>query len=306
MSKSAAPTTAAPAPSRLSQAVRKAIRVDSHLQPRFWGEPSLRTAAWWTWKHKIAAQGLCLTHNERRFASFRDKHKGERCFILGNGPSLNRVDLSKLAGEVTFATNSIFLKTDECGFAPTYYVVEDILVAEDRARRIDSYKGPQKFFGNYLRRFLSDGPDVCWMNVRINYQPYENFPHFSEDAVRQLWCGGTVTYLCLQLAYLMGFSDVYLIGFDHNYVVPETAKIDGNRIESTTADPNHFHPDYFGRGYRWHQPRTDRMEIAYVRAKEHFERAGRRIFNATDGGMLEVYPRMNFDSLFDRQRTVAA
>lgn len=278
--------------------VRRAL-TDSHLQPRFWGEPPLRTAAWWTWKHKLGAKGLCLTPNERHLAELRDKHRGQRCFILGNGPSLNRCDLTKLKNEFTFAANSIFLKTDEMGFVPTYYVVEDILVAEDRAKRIDSYQGPTKFFGNYLRRFLSDGPDTIWMNVRINYQQYENFPHFSENAVRQLWCGGTVTYLSMQLAYHMGFSDVYLIGFDHNYIIPPDAIVDGNRIESASGDPNHFDPSYFGKGYRWHNPRTDRMEIAYVRAKEHFERAGRRIINATAGGKLEVFPRVEFDALFE-------
>lgn len=283
----------------VSRGVVRRCLTDSHLQPRFWGEPPLRTAAWWTWKHKLAARGLCLTDNERRLEALREKHRGQRCFILGNGPSLNKCDLTKLKDEVTFAANSIFLKTDEMGFMPTYYVVEDILVAEDRAKRIDSYKGPTKLFGNYLRRYLADGPDVIWMNVRINYANYENFPHFSTSATRQLWCGGTVTYLSMQLAYHMGFSDVYLIGFDHNYVIPADAIVDGNRIESASGDPNHFDPSYFGKGYRWHNPRTDRMEIAYVRAKEHFDRAGRRIINATAGGKLEVFPRVDFDALFE-------
>lgn len=281
--------------------VRRTIErvcVDSHLQPRAWGPLPLRRAVWWSAKHRLAGNGLCLTNNERRLAALREKHKGQRCFILGNGPSLNRCDLSKLKSEYTFAANSIFLKTDEMGFVPTYYVVEDILVAEDRAAQIDRYAGPTKFFGNYLRRFLSDAPDVVWMNVRINYANYENFPHFSTNATRQLWCGGTVTYLSMQLAYHMGFSDVYLIGFDHNYTIPPDAIVEGNRIESASGDPNHFDPSYFGKGYRWHNPRTDRMEIAYQRAKEHFDRAGRRIINASVGGKLEVFPRVDFDALF--------
>jgi hypothetical protein len=298
-----ASATTSPGLKTINQVVRRACKVDTHLQPRFWGEPPLRTAAWWTWKHRVAAQGLCLTGNERRLTSFKDKHKGERCFILGNGPSLNDCDLSKLDGEATFATNSIFLKS----FVPTYYVVEDILVAEDRAKQIDAYRGPkQKFFGNYLRRFLGDGPDVCWMNVRINYQEYENFPHFSHDATRQLWVGGTVTYLCLQLAYHMGFTDVHMVGFDHNYTIPSDAKIDGNRIESTSNDPNHFDASYFGKGYRWHNPRVDRMEIAYERAKQHFQADNRRITNATVGGKLEVFERVNYESLFPATKRRAA
>jgi Protein of unknown function DUF115 len=298
------PTTRASAAARLS-VVRRALErtiVDSHLQPRAWGPVPLRTATWWSLKHRAAARRLYLTSNERRLAALRDKHRGERCFILGNGPSLNACDLTKLAGECTFGVNSIFLKTAEMGFAPTYYVCEDILVAEDRAREIDAFKGPTKFFGNYLRRFLSPGPDVLWTNVRVHYANYENFPHFATDAVRQLWVGGTVSYLCLQLAYHMGFAEVNLVGFDHNYTIPGDAKIDGNRIETTSTDPNHFHPDYFGKGYRWHNPRVDRMEVAYVRAKEVFERAGRRVQNATVGGKLEVFDRVNYDALFSSDR----
>lgn len=281
--------------------VRRTIEralVDSHLQPRAWGELPLRTATWWSMKHRAAARGLTLTRNERQLASLRDKHRGQRCFIMGNGPSLNNCDLTKLQSEITFGVNSIFLNTEQMGFVPTYYVVEDILVAEDRARQIDAFKGPTKFFGNYLRRFLSDGPDVLWTNVRVDYRDYANFPHFSTDAVRQLWVGGTVSYICLQLAFHMGFKDVHLVGFDHNYSIPDDAKVDGNRIETTSTDPNHFHPDYFGKGYRWHNPRVDRMEIAYVRAKREFEAAGRHVTNATVGGKLEVFDRVQFDGLF--------
>ena len=272
--------------------------VDSHLQPRVWGEMPLSRSVGLSTRYRAAGRGFFLSVNERRLAAFRDKHRGERCFILGNGPSLNACDLTKLAGETTFGVNSIFLKTAEMGFVPTYYVVEDILVAEDRAKQIDAFKGPTKFFGNYLSRFLADGPDVIWTNVRVDYRNYENFPHFSQDAVRQIWVGGTVSYVCLQLAYLMGFKDVYLVGFDHNYIVPADAKLDGNRIETTSTDPNHFHPDYFGKGLRWHQPRTDRMEIAYERAREHFEAAGRRVWNATVGGRLETFDRVSYESLF--------
>ena len=114
-----------------------------------------------------------------------------------------------------------------------------------------------------------------------------------------------MSYLCLQLAYHMGFRDVYLLGFDHSYVVPADARLDGNRIETTSTDPNHFHPDYFGKGLRWHQPRVDRMEIAYIRARQHFEYADRTVWNATVGGQLEVFPRVAYDALF-RGRSAAA
>ena len=106
-----------------------------------------------------------------------------------------------------------------------------------------------------------------------------------------------MTYLCIQLAYYLGASEVVLVGVDHSYEVPDDEPLDGNTITSTRDDVNHFHSDYFGAGKRWHLPRVDRMERAYVRARQVFDDDGRRIVNATKGGALEVFPRVDFDAL---------
>ena len=274
--------------------------VDSHTvlsskaPTPFW-IPVLRTA-----RYRVLGLGLPPTANERRIASFRNRYLGRRAFIIGNGPSLNQLDLSLLKEEITFGVNSFYLNRDKMGFLPTHYIVEDTLVAEDRAAEINRLAGTNKWFGNYLRYCLEDGPDVIWLNVRFRYDPYDGFPHFSRNAGRMLWVGGTVSYLCMQLAYYMGVSETYLIGFDHSYVIPADAKVSGNSITSQSDDPNHFHPDYFGKGYRWHDPRVERMEVSYRRARAEFERAGRKIFNATAGGKLEVFPRVMYSSLFRR------
>lgn len=284
----------------LRQAVHAALDGlrDSSDLPHSCPPPSLLSLVWQTLRYRAASRGCPLTPNERRLAGYRDRHRGQRAFILGNGPSLNRCDLRLLKDEITFGVNSIFLNYDKMGFHPSYYVVEDVLVAEDRAEQINAYRGPVKFFGNYLSYCLSGSQDTHWLNVRFRYDDYPGFPRFSQDALRMVWVGGTVSYLCLQLAYYMGFSQVYLVGFDHSYTIPEDAKIAGTRITSVSDDPNHFHPGYFGRGYRWHDPRVDRMEKAYRRAKAVFESDNRMIFNATDGGNLEVYPRVDYNTLF--------
>ncbi|MFC1777657.1 6-hydroxymethylpterin diphosphokinase MptE-like protein [Pseudomonadota bacterium] len=247
--------------------------------------------------------GLRFTKNARKLAGFSDKHQGERCFIIGNGPSLNDCDLTLLRNEVTFGVNAIYLNHQNMGFHPTYYVVEDVFVAEDRCDEISKYIGPsQKFFGSYLRYTLNGDKKTTWMNVIVDYRDYPGFPNFSKNSSRCLWVGGSVTYLCMQLAYFMGFSTVYLIGFDHNYVVPRDATVsnikpNGFDILSNSEDPNHFHPDYFGKGYRWHDPKVDRMEKGFLKARQNFEADGRKIYNATKGGRLEAFDRVEYDSL---------
>lgn len=249
-------------------------------------------------RYYAASKGLPLSPNEAKLVSFRNRCKGERAFIIGNGPSLNLVDLTKLKNETTFGVNAIYLNREKMGFLPTHHIVEDVFVAEDRADEINALRGPHKWYGHYLRYCLKPTPEVCWLNVACDYRNYPGFPHFSTNAARIVWVGGTVSYIALQLAYHMGFDEVYLVGFDHSYSIPKEAKVEGRAITSTSDDPNHFHPGYFGKGYRWHDPRVDRMERAYINARAAYESAGRRIYNATVGGHLEVFDRVAFDSLF--------
>ena len=70
-------------------------------------------------------------------------------------------------------------------------------------------------------------------------------------------------------------------------------------ITSTDDDPNHFHPDYFGKGKKWHDPQLDQVRTCYEYAKNVFEEHGRRIYNASKGGKLEVFPRVEYDTLLE-------
>jgi hypothetical protein len=260
---------------------------------------SLPAKIWHTLRYRLAAKGLHLTNNERRLSKFENIHNGQRAFVLGNGPSLNKCDLSYLKQEITFGVNSIYLNYDNMGFYPTYYVVEDVFVAEDRKKEINQFNKSVKFFGNYLKYCLDDTGRTIWLNVIVRYDDYKNFPNFSTNAARLIWVGGTVTYICLQLAYYMGFHEIFLIGFDHTYSIPENAIISGTKIVSTSDDVNHFCAEYFGKGYRWHLPEVQRMEKAYIKAKQYFEKDNRKIYNATAGGQLEVFERVDYQSLFN-------
>ena len=96
----------------------------------------------------------------------------------------------------------------------------------------------------------------------------------------------------------MGFTEIYLIGMDFDYKIPDSAELDGNNILSTEDDENHFHPEYFGAGKSWHDPHLDRVLNSYKMMKLVFESSGRSIKNASDGGKLEVFERADFDDLF--------
>lgn len=242
------------------------------------------------WRHSALNR-----RSREALKKMRDRYAGRRCFVIGNGPSLKKLDLTKLKDEITIGSNGLFLIFKEMDFVPTFYTIEDRLVAADRFREAHAIAGAVKVYPRDLQRILGDSPDTVWLNFR---RAYFNFPKFSEDLPKVCYWGGTVTHMNLQLAFWLGCSEIYMIGFDHNYIVPGDASVQGAIITSQSDDPNHFHPDYFGKGYRWHDPQVERMERSYIVARTHFERAGRKVFNATAGGHLEVFPRRDYRELF--------
>ncbi len=115
-------------------------------------------------RYKAGSLGMPLTANESRILKWKDKYRGKRAFLIGNGPSLNHLDLSLLGTEITFGVNAIYLNAEKMGFLPTHYIVEDTFVAEDRAEEVISLEGPTKWFGNYLRYCLGNA-NANWLTL---------------------------------------------------------------------------------------------------------------------------------------------
>ncbi len=248
--------------------------------------------------YRLASLGLPTTGDHRRLISLKNCHAGRRGFVIGSGPSLNLMDLSLLAGEITFVSNAFFLGFETVGFHPTYLTVEDPLPAEDYAAELNALTGLTKIFAHDLRYCLRTTPETIFVYFDRYYTDWRHtsFPRFSPDAVDRLYWGGTVAFMSLQLAWHMGIREVYLVGVDLDYTIPDHA--DGDVIVSREADRSHFHPAYFGPGKRWHDPKVERMARSFARAGEYFHCHGGALYNATVGGRLEYLPRVEFTHLF--------
>ena len=252
------------------------------------------TAPYWWWynraNHQLAAlfDGR-LRESQKALAAFHDRHAGQRCFILGNGPSLRRTDLRRLKGEITFGLNRIYLLFPEMGFETTYYVAINTLVIEQCAREILGLSMP-KFVTWRGRRWLGRAPGLYYLDT--DYTPPEAF---ATDVSGRVFEGSTVTYVALQLAFYMGFREVILVGVDHSFASRGQANV---TVVSQGDDQNHFSPEYFGKGFRWQLPDLEASERAYRLAREAYERAGRRVLDATVGGKLTVFPKVDFETLF--------
>ena len=228
--------------------------------------------------------------NIKTLLKYRDAHKGERCFIIGNGPSLKNMDLTLLKNEVTFGMNRIYLLFNKMGFKTTYHVVTNSLVVEQFLDEIKEINVPS-FVPWKHRKLFTDKDNYSFMFNSYNED-------FSTDITKFFGNGATVTYNCLHLAYYMGFKEVYLIGIDHNF--PE--KGIGKVVTSSGEDKNHFDPNYFGKGIKWGLANLPQSERAYKLAKNTYEKQGRDIFDATINGKLDIFDKIDFYSLFSNKQ----
>ena len=229
----------------------------------------------------------------RNLNNLRDQYRGQRCFIIGNGPSLRQTDMTKLRNEYTFGMNRFYLAFPELGFMTTYLVMVNDLVIEQCRDEILALPLP-KFLCWRSRHFFQPDFDPAANNLNFLYATWTG-SRFHGNAAGRLWEGGTVTYITLQLAFHMGFEQVILIGVDHDYVTKGEAN---KTVMSDGDDPNHFHPNYFGKGFKWQLPDLVSSEHAYHMAKRAYETAGRQVLDATVGGKLTVFPKVDYTSLF--------
>ncbi len=228
--------------------------------------------------------------NTERIRHYRKKHVGQRCFLIGNGPSLKDMDLAPLKDEVTFGFNRIYLLFEKIGFETTYLVVSNLNVIRQFQDDIMALRCT-KFLSEKARDGIQPRDDIMFLK-HVGGPDYP--PTFSRDAAREVCGGGTVTYAAMQLAYYMGFEQVILIGVDHSFASKGNPNM---LVTSQGDDPNHFHPDYFGKGVEWQLPDLERSELSYRVAKYQFERHGRTIVDATVGGCLNVFPKVPYASL---------
>ena len=199
------------------------------------------TAPYWWWHNRASHQLAAIVSMRRRrsaarIESFKNKNQGERCFILGNGPSLKHTDLSLLRNEITFGMNRIYLLFPQIGFRTSYYLAINTLVIEQCADEIMALDMPH-FVSWRGRKWLRSDPEVIYLDT-----DYTDPPTFSRDVTGRIFEGSTVTYVAMQLAFHMGFEEVILVGVDHSF----TTKGDPNvTIVSDGEDPNHFSAEYF-------------------------------------------------------------
>lgn len=223
--------------------------------------------------------------------ALKDCHAGQRAWILGNGPSVRLDDLARIPQrDITFCFNRFYLSYDEHPLREDYVVSADTLMIED--------------FGQEMIDISTGRPLFCMKAAAVADLRGDfvlltpggaTVPDFSFDPARYVSVGGSSVFVALQMAWHMGIREVVLYGMDYSF----SAEL--------TRDPRYPFPvsfdegNHFIKSYRdakpWCPPTWRDISAGFLNARIAFEMSGGRVVNATRGGRLETFERVDFDAL---------
>ena len=108
----------------------------------------------------------------------------------------------------------------------------------------------------------------------------------------------STSQLALELAIYMGCNPIYLLGMDHDWLAHRG--IDRHFYSGKTVE-NHpiAHGDLSKDAYKYELESCLKLWQIYEKMKLIADKKGIKIYNATDGGFLDVFPRVDYKSIFN-------
>ena len=224
--------------------------------------------------------------------NIKNIHKGKRAFIIGTGPSLRINDVEKLTNEITFSMNGIFNIYKDTDWKPMYYLLSDPEALPKYLRlnskfNVEDCCTKRAYLSDIFRKKLKASNKLTFIPVsyldhlvslgsrRLKYSHNLLWGHYSSH---------TVTNMAINLAEYMGIKEIYLLGVDCNYS-GKSSYFDGSKNEFSIQDVN---------AKLLHEEQV----LGYKFVNNNVRKKGVKIYNATRGGALEVFERVDFDSLF--------
>lgn len=231
-----------------------------------------------------------------RLKVFKNVHKDQRCFIIGNGPSLTAKDLDRLKDEITLCGNRIYDIFDKTTWRPTYYFCIDNAGMKEIIPKMEKSDIEMAFLGLFARKYVLKQNDkvifINHSNKKFIVNRYNDKSiHISEDISKYFSCGYTVLFAALQFAIYTGIKEIYLLGVDFSY--SQTTNKWGLVKKDRSVQDYFDGKKHYGSGLNY-----ESTLYAWKIAKKYCDEHGIKIYNATRGGKLEVFQRINFDDLF--------
>lgn len=222
--------------------------------------------------------------NTKSYEALENYGLGQRCFIVATGPSLKKLPLEKLADDFIFGVNRSYLALQH-GLPH----IDALVIADPEGHAYHHEEIHAANVSCHLLRAnvynqLDTEKELPSRSLSFPFvmKPLMNEGFFARTLSPGAYRGATVITDVLQIAYFMGFSEVYILGCDLDYSGEKTHFYQNSSHEDSTRN---------------------QMPINIVRgsmkvAKQVYDEDNRILLNATEGGSLEEIGRIEFSKLF--------
>lgn len=230
---------------------------------------------------KLLLIKLRFINKYRYLNKYKNINKGKRCFIIGTGPSLTTSDYIMLKNEITLGVNALCLWFNNL-FPTKYFFVSDKYAYNKLKEKLPEYT----FITSYVAKKCKINEEKYqWVNVsRYNYF-CDFFPKISKDFSVCTYDFNSVIFMAIQFAIYTGIKEIYLLGVDCNY----------NRKKIYSID----------HGIRHKKEYMDNVGLQmiknYRKIKSFCDENDVKIYNASRGGSLEVFERVDLENVVKQQ-----
>lgn len=243
--------------------------------------------------------------NRKALMSLQNSHAGEKCFVIGNGPSLKAEDLDKIKekGIYSLASKGIYTIFNRTKWRPDIWGVSDLDYIEVKKDVIDQLDGFLKLVcaQSVIAKGIPIKDAVYYPFIQAERQPR----FFNLNVLNGVHFYGTITGKLINFAAYMGFKEIYLLGCDHAFGLKKDAE--GKTVLDISVK-SHFSDNYYenakeeayvNRNITDMEKALHYMNKSYIDIKYFCDELGIKIYNATRGGALEVFERVEFDEMMD-------
>jgi len=255
---------------------------------------------WWRYKAGAGKYSSLLRMN----APLKNSAAGiERCFILATGPSIRTQDLSALQNEFCISVSNFFVHPLFQQLQPEFHIFAGCHPPITEDTMAGWWKDATQFMeGNARTKVFIHAADKA---LKDKYQVFEgrqvyyycNGGAYPVDFTLPIPGIQTVVHIAIYLAMYLGIKEIYLLGCDHSwlqhfgksmhfYEEKQHAFVRNNYSEwSSTKDMGDEFKAYAN---LWDVYRAIRTDAAAT---------GTRIYNATPGSMLDIFPPKDFSQI---------
>lgn len=233
-------------------------------------------------------------------------------YVIGNGPSLNKIDIKKLKGKDTISFNRAFIAYEDWGFDPTYYMVVDPIVLENIKSDIKDliFKSEIRnfFLPHYSKEYFGENEKIQYIKLTKRRLTKR---YFWGKRFNKLSTIANVGASSIPILKILGYKQIVILGTDCNYVEKDIKNVEiehnadnpSRRIvykASGDNDPNHFRKDYFGTGTEYSKPQQGNHYRGWEYIANENKKHKLKILLCSPGSTLvNLFPETDFEKIIN-------